>query len=227
VCLDANKISWVHTHCVGVEMPGLSPHVNDGVSFVHICAAAHAKQPVNWPVNRMYMIKQCVFMQVLQTLSILIQNIRSTNAIFYLFSNNHINAIVAMSFDFKDDEVLGYYINLLKTISLKLDSKTVQFFFHDGEQSSFPLYSEAIKFVNHRDGMVRAAVRTLTLNVYGIKDRAVQGFVAASPASNYFYELAILIKEQCEVRESLVFPLLNCLLILMFCPASFTAELRG
>lgn len=43
--------------------------------------------------------------QVLQTLSILIQNIRSTTAIFYLFSNNHVNEIVALRFDFDDDEV--------------------------------------------------------------------------------------------------------------------------
>jgi protein CLEC16A len=67
--------------------------------------------------------------QVLQTLSILIQNIRSTTAIFYLFSNNVVNEIVAMRFDFEDDEVLGYFINLLKTISLKFNASTVQFFF--------------------------------------------------------------------------------------------------
>ena len=70
--------------------------------------------------------------QVLQTLSILIQNIRSQVAIFYLFSNNHVNDIVALRFDFDDDEVLGYYINLLKTISLKLNESTVQFFFQVG-----------------------------------------------------------------------------------------------
>ena len=138
--------------------------------------------------------------QVLQTLSILIQNIRSTTAIFYLFSNNQINDIVGLHFDFEDDEVLGYYINMLKTISLKLDSSTVQFFFHDdGEHSAFPLYTEAVKFIKHRDGMVRAAVRTLTLNIYGIKDPAVQAFVVSQPASNYFNELAILIAEQSQV----------------------------
>ena len=30
----------------------------------------------------------------------------------------------------------------------------------------FPLYTEAIKFFNHSESMVRIAVRTLTLNVY-------------------------------------------------------------
>lgn len=70
----------------------------------------------------------------------------------------------------------------------------------DGERSSFPLYTEAVKFINHRDGMVRAAVRTLTLNVYTIRDPAVQAFVISKPASNYFNELAIFVAEQCEVR---------------------------
>lgn len=44
--------------------------------------------------------------QVLQTLSILIQNLRNQQTVYYLFSNNHINEIVSMRFDFDDDEVL-------------------------------------------------------------------------------------------------------------------------
>lgn len=50
--------------------------------------------------------------------------------------------------------------------------------------------------------MVRAAVRTLTLNVYSIKDPAVQAFVVSKPASNYFNELAIFVAEQCQVHPS-------------------------
>lgn len=72
---------------------------------------------------------KCGRMQVLQTLSILIQNIRSETAIFYIFSGDLINSIMALRFNFEDDEVLGYYINLLKTISLKFNASTVQFFF--------------------------------------------------------------------------------------------------
>jgi protein CLEC16A len=67
--------------------------------------------------------------QVLQTLSIIIQNVRSETAIFFLFSNNHVNNIVDLDFDFEDEEVLGYYVSFLKTISLKLTTGTVQFFF--------------------------------------------------------------------------------------------------
>ncbi len=48
---------------------------------------------------------------------------------------------------------------------------------------------------------VRAAVRSLTLNVYGIEDGAVQEFVCSLPASSYFTELAIGMTEQCQARH--------------------------
>lgn len=34
------------------------------------------------------------------------------------------------------------------------------------QSEDFPLYTEAIKFFNHSESMVRIAVRTITLNVY-------------------------------------------------------------
>ena len=50
---------------------------------------------------------------------------------------------------------------------------------------------------------MRAAVRSLTLNVYGIEDGAVQEFVCSLPASSYFTELAIGMTEQCQARARL------------------------
>ncbi|KAA6427346.1 MAG: hypothetical protein FRX49_02011, partial [Trebouxia sp. A1-2] len=142
-----------------------------------------------------------VAVQVLQTLSMLIQNIQSKTAIFYLFSNNHINEVVGMRFDFENEEVLGHYITLLKSISLKLNNNTVQFFFSNG---LFPLYTEAVKLINHRDGMVRTAVRTLTLKVYHIRDPAVQSFVISQPANHYFTRLASYVADQCQVLDDLL-----------------------
>ena len=68
----------------------------------------------------------------------------------------------------------------------------------EGGNPSFPLYTEAIKFINHRDGLVRAAVRTLTLNVYSIREPAIQAFVVDQPASNYFKELTVYLADQCQ-----------------------------
>lgn len=157
---------------------------------------AHFAQILQQRANRRGGVAQ----QVLQTLSILLQNVRTQQTVYYLFSNNHINDIVGMAFDFEDDEVLGYYINLLKTISLRLNEATVQFFFQaggPGTPASLPLYSEAVKFINHRDGMVRAAVKTLTLNVYAIPLPALHAYLTAPPAAGYLDSLATYLAEQC------------------------------
>ena len=60
---------------------------------------------------------------------------------------------------------MANYVSFLKTISLKLNSRTIQFFFN-GMRNTFPLYTEAIKFYDSKESMVRVAVKTLTLNVY-------------------------------------------------------------
>ena len=121
-----------------------------------------------------------VAVQVLQTLSILIQNTRSEQAVYFLFSNNHLNAIVSQEFDIESDEVLAYYVSFLKTIAMKLNGETVQFFFNQGGNGGarrFPLFSQALKFYAHEESMVRAAVRTLTLQVYALRDEEICAFI--------------------------------------------------
>jgi protein CLEC16A len=48
--------------------------------------------------------------------------VRSETGTFFLFSNNHLNHIVDLEYDFGDEEVLGFYVSLLKTIGLKLNA---------------------------------------------------------------------------------------------------------
>lgn len=47
--------------------------------------------------------------------------------------------------------------------------------------------------------MVRAAVRTLTLNVFSVPDAEIQGFVTSPPAAGYFTEVAQYLAEQVQV----------------------------
>lgn len=49
----------------------------------------------------------------------------------YLLSNNHVNSIMVHKFDFSDEDVMGYYILFLKTLSLKLNTHTIHFFYNE------------------------------------------------------------------------------------------------
>ena len=105
-------------------------------------------------------------------------------SIDYLLSNNHVNSIIVHKFDFSDEEVMAYYISFLKTLSLKLNPHTIHFFFNE-HTNDFPLYTEAIKFFNHNEKMVRIAVRTLTLNVF-------RGLLSFKSNLEMTYDLIIL-----------------------------------
>ncbi|CAH1274016.1 CLEC16A [Branchiostoma lanceolatum] len=129
-----------------------------------------------------------VCVQLLQTLNILFENIQNETSLYYLLSNNHVNSIIVHKFDFSDEEVLAYYISFVKTLSLKLNSHTIHFFYNE-HTNDFPLYTEAIKFFNHSESMVRIAVRTLTLNVYKIDDKSMLQFIRAKTAAPYFSNL--------------------------------------
>ncbi|KAJ7522979.1 hypothetical protein O6H91_18G033200 [Diphasiastrum complanatum] len=147
-----------------------------------------------------------VAVQLLQSLSIMIQNIRSEHAIYYLFSNEYINQLITYPFNFHHEELLQYYISFLRTISTKLDQTTVSFFVKtkNDEVISFPLYSEALKFFHHEETMVRIAVRALTLNVYHVNDDSIQKFILSPQVAGYFSDLVTFLRQQSLTLDGLV-----------------------
>ncbi|WRX34046.1 CLEC16A/TT9 [Theobroma cacao] len=147
-----------------------------------------------------------VSLQLLQTISIMIQNLKSEHAIYYMFSNEHVNYLITYSFDFHNEELLSYYISFLRAISGKLDRNTISLLVktQDEEVVSFPLYVEAIRFSFHEESMVRTAVRALTLNVYHVGDEFVNKFVTSAPHSDYFSNLVSFFREQCINLSKLV-----------------------
>ncbi|XP_077172166.1 protein CLEC16A isoform X2 [Paroedura picta] len=129
-----------------------------------------------------------VCVQLLQTLNILFENISHETSLYYLLSNNYVNSIIVHKFDFSDEEIMAYYISFLKTLSLKLNSHTVHFFYNE-HTNDFALYTEAIKFFNHPESMVRIAVRTITLNVYKVDNQPMLHYIRDKTAVPYFSNL--------------------------------------
>ncbi|VDO14611.1 unnamed protein product [Rodentolepis nana] len=99
--------------------------------------------------------------QLLQSLNILFENLTNN----YLLSQNHTNNIILHEFDFSDEEIVGYYIAFLKSLSFRVNEDTIHFFY-DETTSNFPLYQKALELFDHAENMVRIAVRTITLNIF-------------------------------------------------------------
>ncbi|KAK0418158.1 hypothetical protein QR680_013405 [Steinernema hermaphroditum] len=135
-----------------------------------------------------------VCVQLLQTLNILFENIRHETSLYFLLSNNHVNSIITYSFDFSNEEIMAYYISFLKTLSFKLNTYTIHFFYNESSQE-FPLYTEVMKFFNHSESMVRIAVRTTTLNIYRVADESMRKFIV-SRSGDYFQKVVDVVADQ-------------------------------
>jgi protein CLEC16A len=100
------------------------------------------------------------------TLIISIAYINTSIFLVYIFAHAFMNELISFDFDFgTDDELVDYFVSFLKSLTLKLNEETVNFFFND-KFKTFPLYHQAVRFYNHRESMVRTSVRTITLTIY-------------------------------------------------------------
>jgi|TARA_B110000977_G_scaffold137814_1_gene175053 hypothetical protein len=137
-----------------------------------------------------------IVLQLLQTLAIVIQNIREETSLFFLFSEQHVSVrVVQAELDFHDEEVMARYVSLLKTISLRLNQRTVQMFFltggelpsqnkkasreNDARDAIFPLFASGVSLLPHHDSMVRASARTVVLNCLAVNDKRVRKFLTS------------------------------------------------
>ncbi|KAM3171411.1 hypothetical protein ACTXT7_016677 [Hymenolepis weldensis] len=129
-----------------------------------------------------------ICIQLLQSLNILFENLTNNRAIYYLLSQNHTNNIILHEFDFSDEEIVGYYVAFLKSLSFRVNNDTINFFF-DEATSSFPLYQKALQLFYHSETMVRIAVRTITLNIFKVQNEACLLYVYAHTSVPYFSHL--------------------------------------
>ncbi|MFS7967096.1 hypothetical protein Hanom_Chr09g00781711 [Helianthus anomalus] len=149
---------------------------------------------------------EIVALQLLQTMSIMIQNLKSDHSIYYLFSNEHINFLITYSFDFRNEELLSYYISFLRAISGKLNKDTISLLVKTEKEDivAFPLYVQAIRFAFHEESMIRTAVRALTLNIYHVGDVHINKYIANTPHDDYFLNFVKFFRDHCIILNGMV-----------------------
>jgi len=135
-----------------------------------------------------------ISIQIIQSFSILILNISKPITQYYIFSNNFINQIISQDCSKHDDEFLAYYINFIKSLSLKIDSNTIQFFFHE-QHNSFLLIESSMRFHNHPDSMIKTTVRNIFLTILRLNYLPIYEYFAKLPAISYFPSLVINLRQ--------------------------------
>ena len=133
---------------------------------------------------------EMINMQLIQTTSILIQNLNQEQDLFYFFSHPFLNKLISYNFDLSGNtETVDYFISFLKMLSLKIDKNTIQFFYNQ-KYKNFPLYRTAINLYNHPETLVRTAARTITLKIYSLQTPSILSSILSLPHIIYFPHLS-------------------------------------
>ena len=133
-----------------------------------------------------------ILLQIIKSLSALILTITNKAFLFYLFSNNFINNIITNDKIIElSEDFLSFYINFLKSLSMKIDIETIKLFFHP-EKNSFPLLENAIKLYNHEDSMIRNVVKNIFLKFANLSKeyKPLKEFIMSLPIIKFLCFIA-------------------------------------
>ena len=131
-----------------------------------------------------------VKVQVIQCVTILLQNLTRQSSVYFVCSKNYINRMISLEVSPNDEELLANYVSFLKTLCLRLNGDSVQLFFQNRAASpeaasavsphraggEFPLYLQAVRLLRNSDSMVRTAARQIVITVAQLQDTGVTDF---------------------------------------------------
>ncbi|KAL7722121.1 Protein CLEC16A [Entamoeba marina] len=137
--------------------------------------------------------KKPTLLQFLQWFAILVENIKTTSFLYFLLSQNNIEAVLAIPFDRNDIDIISPYISMLKSISLRLTSDTLQFFYNH-QKNTCPVLSEAVSLLNHRESMIVSHSRNIILQFTAFtNDNAFNEYYLAYSQKHFYPHLSSLI----------------------------------
>ncbi|KAJ0031585.1 hypothetical protein Pint_13982 [Pistacia integerrima] len=130
-----------------------------------------------------------VSLQLLQTMSIMIQNLKNEHAIYYMFSNEHINYLITYSFNFRNEELLSYYISFL---------------------SFWPCYADcvihwhALCLWQSNKWKAKQEYNIFACEDSKFGDESVNRYITSAPHADYFSNLISFFGKQCNGLNKLV-----------------------
>lgn len=74
--------------------------------------------------------QRSLVISLIRAYSFLITNLKRPELVSYVFSHPTFNAFIKFPFDFKDEEIIFYYVNFAKGLSQRFDSFPLQIFYN-------------------------------------------------------------------------------------------------
>ena len=131
---------------------------------------------------------------LIQALSFLLVNLTNNTTTYYIYSNNILNEMITITIQKYDDEYLSYYINFLKSIALRIETDTIQFFYNENT-NSFPIVENALKLYNYSNPMISTVVHNIMLGILNVRYEPVKLYFSKLPTVEYFIFIACRLRD--------------------------------
>ena len=106
---------------------------------------------------------------------------------------NLIDKIISLSEVDQKEEFLTYQINFMKSLTLKIDTNNI-FYFFDKDINLFPILTKSFSLYNHSDPMIRNVVKNIFLLIIKIKNDDLLNFIVSFPNNLYYTNLILNLK---------------------------------
>ena len=87
--------------------------------------------------------------------------------------------------DLNDSDLISYYINFLKSISMKLEKNIIKLFYNE-KANFFPLLDIIMTLYNHQDEMIKNVSRNIFLAIIKLNYEPSIDYICNLPQINYF-----------------------------------------
>ena len=133
--------------------------------------------------------------QIIKFFSILFTNLSDKHINYFIFNCDFINQHIYSLNESINPDYLYYYISFVKSLILKINTRTIEYFYH-ARTYSFPLLCNCLKFYNHPDSMISNTARNIFLVILKIKHQPCIDYICTLPMLTYFIFLSCRLRDE-------------------------------
>ena len=150
---------------------------------------------------------------ILEMINFLTTNIQNKELLEYIYKEKFPTSIQGINMNIidklisldtkKNEEYLTYQINFIKSLTLKINIETLNYFY-DCNINQFPILTKTLSLYNYKDPLIRNVVKNIFLAIIKIENQNLREFLISFPINLYYSNIIFQLKNAiitlCEVN---------------------------
>ena len=140
---------------------------------------------------------------ILEMINFMTTNIQNKDILEYIYKEkfptnipginmNIIDKLISLDTK-KNEEYLTYQINFIKSLTLKINIDTLNYFY-DCNINQFPILTKSLSLYNHKDPLIRNVVKNIFLAIIKIENSNLREFLISFPINLYYSNIIFQLK---------------------------------